>query len=84
MHDNYDIKFDVGALIDHMGGVPAVAKLLEEAGTPIKAKTLQKQRERGNIPADVVATLMYAADKAGKPFNPYSFLIERETDAKDD
>lgn len=79
MHTNYDIKFDVGALIDHMGGVPAVAALLKEIGLPIKAKTLQKQRERGNIPADVIATLMYAADKSGKPFNPYAFLIERDT-----
>ena len=69
MHSNYDVKFDDDGLIAHLGGVPAVAALLQDAGVPIKAKTLQKQRERGNIPADVVATLMYAADKAGRPIS---------------
>lgn len=77
MHSNYDVKFDVDSLITYLGGVPAVASMLKDAGVPIKAKTLQKQRERGNIPADVVATLMFAADKAGRPFNPYAFLIAR-------
>lgn len=77
MHSNYRIKFDCGRMLEHFGGVSGAVTAMELVGVTMKAKTLQKQKERGNIPADVVASLMLASVRAGRPLNPYDFLLER-------
>lgn len=77
MHEKYDIKFDAGKLFDYFGGVPASVEALKTIGMTVKAKRLQKQKERGQVPAEVVASLMVASSRMGRPLNPYDYLIER-------
>lgn len=76
LHNKYRVKFDPD-MIDHFGGIEGAVKALKRIGVEAKAKTLQKQRERGNIPADMVASLLLASVRAGKPMNPYEYLLER-------
>jgi len=68
-------------MIDHFGGAADAAAALNLIGTAVKVKTLQKQRERGNIPADMVASLMLASKKIGHPMDPFEFLLERADDS---
>lgn len=76
MHNKYRVKFNPD-MIDHFGGVNGAVDALRSIGVVVKAKTLQKQRERGNIPADMVASLMLASNRMGDPLNPYDYLLER-------
>ena len=74
----YAIKFNIKNMIEHFGGVNGTISMMQKAGVPIKAKTLQKQKERGNIHSDLVATLIYAARVTGYEFEPYDFLERNE------
>lgn len=76
MHDLYNMKFDAAGIIEFFGGASEIAAVLSKA-RKVHPKTIQKWRERGNIPADALATLMVHAARNGKNFNPYSFLLER-------
>ena len=84
MHDKYDIKFDPDGLLDHFGGVkPAVDALIAARIVPASDRTrvvkrVQKQKERGYITSEVIASLMVAAARLGSPLDMYDFLIERE------
>ena len=80
MHEIYKIKFDVRAMIDYLGGVSGAVALLNDAGITMKARTIQKQIERGNISADMVASILYATKKAGFAFDPYDFLERKDND----
>lgn len=82
MHDNYTVKFDATKFIDHFGGIAGSVVALKSLGMRVKAKTLQKQRERGNIPADTVASLMLASRKLGRPIDPYSCLLQQTDDLR--
>lgn len=77
MHDKYDIKFDAEKVFEYFGGVSGSVKALNAIGIPVTLKRLQKQKERGQIPAEVLASLMVASARMGKPINPYDYLIER-------
>lgn len=77
MHSAYRIKFDGRKLVDYFGGVSAAIDALKTVGVVMKEKTLQKQRERDNMPGDVVASLLLASVRLGRPINPYDFLLER-------
>lgn len=81
MHSIYAVKFDSKKMIDHFGGALGASKALEAIGIPVKVKTLQKQRERGNIPADMVASLMLASKRIDHPMDPFDFLLERTDDS---
>ena len=76
LHSKYRVKFSPD-MIDHFGGISGAVSALKKIGVSIKAKTLQKQRERGNIPADMVASLMLASNRMGDPLDPYVYLLER-------
>lgn len=76
-HERFSVKFDPHALIDHFGGIGGAVEALKVVNTVIKPKTLQRQRERGNMPADVVASLAWASVKIGKPVNLYDCLLTR-------
>lgn len=77
MHDKYRVKFSAD-MINHFGGARGAAEALARIGVNVKVKTLQKQQERGNIPADMVASLMLASLKLGGAINPYDYLLERK------
>lgn len=78
MHEIYVCKFDAHGIIEFFGGSRQTAELLS-VGRKLHHKTVQKWRERDNIPADAIATLMVQAARHGKVFNPYDFLLERKT-----
>jgi len=77
VHDKYRVKFSAD-MINHFGGARGAAEALARIGVNVKVKTLQKQQERGNIPADMVASLMLASLKLGGAINPYDYLLERK------
>lgn len=78
MHDKYNIKFDVPRMFEHFGGAVEVEKLIRLHRLPPKPlKTLQKQRERGDAPADMVATLLYLSHMVGQPMDLNDYLIKR-------
>lgn len=76
MHELYGVKFDASKMVEHFGGVAGAVVALKKIGIVMKHKTLQKQRERGNVPADVVAALLMASVKADKRIDPYEFLLD--------
>lgn len=84
MHDKYDIKFDPDRLFDHFGGVPlavnalVVGKIVKPEDRMRLIKRIQKQKERGYITSEVIASLMVASSRLGRALDPYDFLIERE------
>lgn len=75
MHSVYSVKFDSRSMIDHFGTIHDAVNALRTVGLDMKPKTLQKQRERGNITADLVASLMQASINVKKPINPYDYLL---------
>jgi hypothetical protein len=77
VHSSYRVKFDVPKIIEHFGGVSGSVQALKLVGIDMKPKTIQKQRERGNAPAELVASLMLASARAGNPMDPYQFLLEK-------
>ena len=77
MHSKYRVKFSPD-MVEHFGGINGAVVALKKIGVSVKAKTLQKQRERGNIPADMVASLMLASNRMGDPIDPYIYLLERK------
>lgn len=78
MHSVYNVKFDGRKIIEYFGGVKPTAQLMAISAADIEDKTVQKWKERDNIPADAVASLMLAARKTQVPFDPYDFLLTRE------
>ncbi len=82
MHNKYRYKFNASSLIDHFGGAPATAQILNDMGTDIQMKAVQKMRERNIMQGDALATLMMASMKAGQPINPYAYILERGDDQK--
>lgn len=76
MHSKYRVKFSPD-IFDHFGGVNGVVAALKTIGVQVPPKTIRKQRERGNVPADMVASLMLASLKIKSPLNPYDYLLER-------
>jgi len=77
VHELYNVKFDAAAIIDHFGGVTEAAKALDAIGYHMKPKTLQKQRERGNITSNVVAMLALASMRLSNPIDLYKVILER-------
>ena len=77
MHNLYRVKFDATGIIEFFGGAGDVAGILS-VDRKVHPKTVQKWRERGNIPADALATLMVHAARTSVNFNPYKFLLERK------
>lgn len=75
LHDMYNVKFDAEKIIGHFDDIHGAVKALKTIGLNIKYKTLQKQKERGNMPADVVASLAFASQKMGKPMDLYDCLV---------
>lgn len=75
----YHVKFDAGKIIEHFTDIHGAVSALKHIGLNMKYKTLQKQKERGNMPADVVASLAYASVKLGKPMDLYDCLLEDRT-----
>lgn len=73
-----DFRFDADAIFERYGGVFQVQQMLKEAGIKVNVKTLQKQKERGVIPAHALASICYAASKAGLPMDFSDFLLTRE------
>lgn len=80
MHSIYRVKFDGDKLLAHFGGIAGTVVALRSVGVEVKPKTLEKQRERGNIPADMVASMFLASSRIGNPINPYYFLLEMTDD----
>lgn len=78
MHTQYRIIFDPSKIIDHFGGIAGAVAALALVKMTVKPKTLQKQRERGNMPSDMVASLVLASAKIGNPINLFQCLLERE------
>lgn len=76
-HEIYNVKFDPAKIIDHFGGVAGAVAALKVIGMSAKHKTLQKQRERGNMNSDMIASLVLASVKLGQPLNLYECLLER-------
>lgn len=74
-HERFFVKFNPTAIIDHFGGVKEAVEALKTVNTTVKPKTLQRQRERGNMPADMVASLALASVKLGHPINLYDCLL---------
>jgi hypothetical protein len=77
LHELYNVKFDADAIIDHFGSVADAAKALKSVGFPIKPKTLQKQRERGHMTANVIAMLALASVKLDNPIDLYKVILVR-------
>ena len=77
MHELYNVKFDVDKIIGHFGSVSNAAKALQAIGLHVKAKTLQKQRERGNMTADTIASLALASVRLKNQLDLYECLIVR-------
>lgn len=77
MHESYTVKFEPTGFIEHFGGITGSVAALRSVGVDVKPKTLQKQRERGNITSDLIASFMLASARMGKPINPYKCLLER-------
>jgi len=73
IHEKYRVQFDAWKLISAFGGVDGTFKVLNSQGCNIKRKTVAKWKERGNIPADAVASLI-----AGNHKNPDHWLDVRE------
>lgn len=80
MHDKYNYRFDVDAIVSSFGGVGETAKILQSMSADIKAKSVQKWRERGNIPADALASLSIHAMRHGKSFSLEGFIKESKGD----
>lgn len=77
MHEQYRVIFDPSKIIEHFGGIAGTVQALSLVKMTVKPKTLQKQRERGNMPSDMVASLVLASVKIGNPINLYECLLER-------
>lgn len=78
VHSLYKIGFDPQKIIGHFGGDDGAIAALDKIGMKVKRKLLQKQRERGNIPADMVACLAVASVKEGRPIDLYACLLNRD------
>lgn len=77
MRDYYRVRFDTDAILKHFGGINGAVEALKSVGMTVKPKTLEKQRERDNMPADMVASLALAAIRTGKPLLLSQFLLEQ-------
>lgn len=77
MHDKYGYRFDVSAIVNFFGGVSETASALQTMGADIKPRSVQKWRERGNIPADALASLAMFALRQGKTFVLEGYVQER-------
>lgn len=58
MHEKYRYRFDVRGIIDALGGVRKTHEILVRSGAEVSMKTVQKWRERGNLPADALSSIM--------------------------
>lgn len=77
MHSQYPYKFDVSAIFETFGGIGRIEHLLQKQGATIHPKSLQKWRERKEMPIDAVATLLMIAEEEGIPFSVYSHVVRR-------
>ncbi len=77
-HKLYPIRFDPYKIVDHFGGIAGAVTALSMIGMSVKPKMLQKQRERGNMPADMIACLVLASVRSGNPINLYECLLQRQ------
>lgn len=78
-HQIYKVKFDPDKIIAHFGSIQACVVALRSVGMTTKAKTIQKQRERGNMHADMVASLYLASIRLENPIPLSHCLLEKKT-----
>lgn len=79
-HERYSVRFNARKIINHFGGPDAAVEALKTVGVVAKSKTLQRQRERGNMTADMVACLALASVKLGHPIDLYDCLLTNQKD----
>lgn len=79
MHSIYSTKFDADKMIDRFGGISALHRTLTNAGCTMSYKTVEKWRERKNIPPDAVATLVRVCMEKGEDFDLREYLEEQTT-----
>ena len=78
MREQYPVRFNSAALIDHYGGAANVFDILCMMGCSIKRRTIDKWRQRGSMPADVIAVLLLYSVRGGEQIDLNHFLLERE------
>lgn len=78
MREQYPVRFNAVALIEHFGGAAALYDILCSMGCSCKRRTVDKWRQRGSIPSDVLAAMMLYAARGGDNLDLNRFLLERE------
>lgn len=76
MTDKYPFRFNATDLITALGGAREVHRILSEAKSDIRHKTVQKWMERESIPPEALATLVATARASGMPFVLENYLEE--------
>ena len=78
MHDKYQFQFNAKAIIEHFGGLEETTRALNEMGSTVTFKAVEKMRFRNMMQSDVLATLMAWSAHKGITLDPYEFLAERK------
>jgi hypothetical protein len=70
-------------LVDYWGGVAQLQRQMERNGWPIKAKTIQKWRERGSVPQHWLVRMALVARKKQRRFNLADFVEKGQEQSRD-
>lgn len=73
------VKIEPKKIIDFFGGRTATQKRLKKSRVPVSIKTIEKWKERGNMPSQRIAQLAVCALQDGKKFDIYDFLSDGAT-----
>jgi len=76
--DIYQAEFDIVRVVAHFGTIAETVKALKKIGMDVKHKTIQRQRQRRYMHADMLACLILAAHAIGKPLDIEGCIKKRE------
>lgn len=77
MHSQYSHKIEAKKLIDFLGGAKATKEILEDMGSDITIKAIQKMRERDIMPSDVLASIYVSMISNGFAVDLSRFIAKR-------
>ena len=73
----FPVRLDAARIIDDLGGVSGVHDALLTVGCDIREKTVQKWRERNNLPLHAVTAILLYSMRGGEPFPIHTYLQEQ-------